>query len=251
MAMMGGKSRGSLCDFYTTLRRYFCHHLLKSKTPITKLVLSYYAFIYERFGDKGILGREATMSLKFRPKIEKIVELLLHLASKRPGADKYQAVKFFYFADREHLNRFGRPISFENYYAMSYGPVASTVLDLLNGNIGPAKSAGINELPFKTEIGKTKSGRDTTFIREPLREVNYDLFSKSDIQVFDEVVEKYRDASFDELFKATHKHFAWTNAWTQRKHGERAEMYYEEMIDDEARRAELVDDISPIAAHLK
>jgi uncharacterized phage-associated protein len=191
------------------------------------------------------------MPLKFRPKIEKIVELLLHLANKRPDADKYQAVKFFYLADREHLNRYGRPISFENYYAMSYGPVASTVLDLLNGNLGPAKSVGIDELPFKIEIGKTKNGRDTTFIREPLRKVNYDLFSKSDIEIFDEIVDKYRDASFDDLFNATHEHFAWLNAWTTRKYGERAEMYYDEMVDDESLRAELVEDISPIAAHMK
>lgn len=216
------------------------------------LVLRCYAFIYERFRDRwGIRCREAPMPLKFRPKIEKIIELLLHLAHKRPGADKYQAVKFFYLADREHLNRYGRPISFENYFAMSYGPVASTVLDLLNSNLRPAKAVGINDLPFKTEIGKTKNGRETTFIRDALREVNYDLFSKSDIEVFDEIVEKYRDASFDDLFNATHEHFAWLNAWTTRKQGERAEMFYEEMIDDEKRRAEFVDDISPIAAHMK
>jgi uncharacterized phage-associated protein len=191
------------------------------------------------------------MPLKFRPKIRKIVELLLYLAYKRPNADKYQAVKFFYLADREHLNRYGRPISFENYYAMSYGPVASTVLDLLNGNLGAAKAVGIDKLPFATEIGEAKNGSETTFIRKPFRKVNYDLFSKSDIEVFDEIVDKYRDSSFDDLFKATHEHFAWLNAWTKRKQGERAEMYYDEMIEDKERRAQLVEDVSPIAAHMK
>ena len=39
------------------------------------------------------------MPLKFHPKFDKIVELLLYLAHKRPDADKYQAVKFFYLAD--------------------------------------------------------------------------------------------------------------------------------------------------------
>jgi hypothetical protein len=226
--------------------------LLKFKICIPKLDPSWYVRAYGRLREGwAICRREALMPLKFRPKIEKIVELMLHLAHKRPGADKYQAVKFFYLADREHLNRYGRPISFENYYAMSYGPVASTVLDLLNGNMWPAKNAGIEELPFKIEAGKTKGGRDTTFIRDALRPVNYDLFSKSDIEVFDEIVDKYRDATFDDLFNATHEHFAWSNAWKTRKLGERAEMFYDEMIDDKARRAELVEDISPIAAHLK
>lgn len=191
------------------------------------------------------------MALDFRPKIEKIVELLLYLAHKRPGADKYQAVKFFYLADREHFNRYGRPISFEKYYAMSYGPVATTVLDLLNGNLGPAKAVGIDELPFKTEIAKAKNNRDTTFIREPKREVDYDLFSKSDLRVFDEVVEKYKDATFDELFNATHEHYAWLNAWNTRKYGERAEMFYEEMIDDEKKRAAVVENLDTIAPHMR
>jgi len=191
------------------------------------------------------------MPLKFRPKTRKIVELLLHLAKTRPGADKYQAVKFFYLADRAHLNKYGRPITFENYYAMSYGPVASTVLDLLNGNMASAKAAGINELPFRTEVGKTKSGHDTTFIREAFREVDYDIFSKSDIEIFNEVVRKYGNSTFDDLFKATHDHYAWFNAWNNRRQGERAEMFYEEMIDDEKRRAALVEDVLPIAAHLK
>lgn len=192
------------------------------------------------------------MPLKFRPKIEKIVELLLYLAHKRPGADKYQAVKFFYLADREHLIRYGRPITFENYFAMEYGPVASNVLDFLNGKLGQLRVAGLKELPFETEQGRTPDGKyATTFIRKPLREVNPDLFSKSDMKIFDEVVEKYRDASFDDLFNATHEHFAWKNAWTTRKYGERAEMYYEEMIDDEAKRAALVEDIGPIAANMR
>jgi uncharacterized phage-associated protein len=201
------------------------------------------------------LGRgsgEASMALKFRPKIEKIVELMLYLAHRRPDADKYQAVKFFYLADREHLIRYGRPISFETYYAMEYGPVASTVLDLLNGRLWHLKAVGIDALPFDTEQGRTPDGKyATTFIRKPLRDVDLDLFSKSDLKVFDEIVEKYRNASFDDLFKATHEHFAWLNAWTTRKFGERAEIYYDEMIDDEAKRAALVEDIGPISANMR
>jgi uncharacterized phage-associated protein len=196
------------------------------------------------------------MPLTFRPKLDKIVELLLYLAHKRPGADKYQAVKFFYLADREHLRRYGRPITFDNYYALWYGPVPSSTLDLLNG-ASPALLGGSSKtLPFRTEKGvvKAKSGKETetTFIREPLRPVNLEIFSKSDLEVFDEVLSKYGNASFDDLYNETHKHFAYLNAWEHRRHGgDRAEIFYDEMVDDEVRRAELVEDISPIAAHMK
>jgi hypothetical protein len=224
---------------------------------MSKLALNYYACVYERFiREVGSLRREATMPLKFRPKLDKIVELLLYLAHKRPGADKYQAVKFFYLADREHFRRYGRPITFEDYYAMWYGPVASNALDFIHQNKKLMERAGLQSLPFEVEAGavKTKAGKttDTIFIRKPQREVNYDLFSKSDLLVFDEVLAKYKDASFDDLFNETHGHFAYKNAWENRYPGaERAEMFYDEMVEDEARRAELVEDISPIAAHLK
>jgi len=106
-------------------------------------------------------------------------------------------------------------------------------------------------LPFETEIGKAKNGTDTTFIRRPLRKVNLDLFSKSDLKVFDEIIEKYRGASFDDLYNITHDHVAYLNAWTKRRYGgKRAEMYYEEMIDDEEKRATLLEDLSPVSEHM-
>jgi len=190
------------------------------------------------------------MPLNFRPNLEKIVELLLYLAHKRPDADKYQAVKFLYLADREHLARYGRPITNEAYFALWYGPVASNALNLLNNDRWVFAQAKLESLPFEVEPGKTKSGHDTTFIRKPLRAVNLDLFSRSDLQIFDEVLSKHGDASFDDLFKLTHNHFAYKNAWTTRKRGDRAEMFYEEMIDDEKKRSELVEDLSSISERL-
>jgi uncharacterized phage-associated protein len=194
------------------------------------------------------------MPLKFRPKLDKIVELLLYLAHKRPGADKYQAVKFLYLADKEHFARYGRPITFDDYFALWYGPVASNALDLLHQQAVVMRRAGINALPFNVETGtiKRKNGTytETVYIREPLREVNNDLFSQSDLAVFDSVLAKYGDASFDDLFNETHKHFAYSNAWENRRHGDRAQMYYDEMVDDEQRRKDLIEDLSPVAAKM-
>jgi uncharacterized phage-associated protein len=186
------------------------------------------------------------MALKFKPKIDKIVELLLYLAHRRPNADKYQAVKFFYLADREHLNRYGRPITSEVYYALEYGPVASIAMDLIENEPAILKSAGLKQLPFETEaLDKI------IYIRKPLRAVNYDLFSKSDLKIFDEIIEKYGKMSFDELYKITHQHFAYTNVWNRRpKNMNRAKMNYEDMIEEGAKKADLLEDISPVSANM-
>jgi uncharacterized phage-associated protein len=228
--------------------------LLKSKIWLPKLALWLYVCVYERLRNSWGIRREAPMPLTFRPKLDKILELLLYLAQKRPGADKYQAVKFFYLADREHFKRYGRPITFDNYYALWYGPVASKALDFLQQKPWVMREAGIDALPFETEVGtvKTKSGKETEtiFIRNPLREVNTELFSKSDLDVFDEIIKQYGDASFDQLFDLTHKHFAYTNAWQNRRHGDHAEMFYDEMIDDLERRNALIEDLSPVSAKM-
>ena len=195
------------------------------------------------------------MPLEFRPKLDKIVELLLYLAHIKPGADKYQAVKFFYLADREHLARYGRPITFESYYALWYGPVASTAMDLLEEDKWVLREAGIDKLPFRTEIKKYINNRgiekQIVYIAEPFRAVNSSLFSRSDLNVFREVVAKYGDKSFDELMNLTHKHYAYKRAWGSRGPAKRAEMHYEDMIEDEKQRRALIEEIGPVAAHMQ
>lgn len=191
------------------------------------------------------------MQLEFRPNLDKIVELLLYLAHVRPNADKYQAVKFFYLADREHLIRHGRPITGEAYFALQYGPVASKTKRLLEGDAQTLTSAGIEALPFLTETVKIQD-KEITYIRDPLREVDRSLFSKSDIRIFDEVIKEYGSFSFDQLYDLTHEHFAYKRAWSSRKYGsKRSPMRYEDMIEQEARRAEILEDIAPISKHME
>ena len=119
----------------------------------------------------------------------------------------------------------------------------SHALDLLEHDPRVLRQAGIEKLPFETELGKAPNGSDTTFIRKPLRDVNFDLFSKSDLKIFDEVIAKYGNSSFKELMDITHEHKAYKEAWENRRQGNRAEMYYEEMIEDEGRRKALLEDL--------
>lgn len=192
------------------------------------------------------------MTLEFRPNFDKIVELLLYLAFKKPGADKYQAVKFLYLADKEHINRYGRPITCEVYYALPYGPVASKAKDLLEGDIWTMKQAKLKSLPFKTEkvsrLGPDKS--DLVIIGEPLREVDTDIFSKSDLRVFDEILEKYGNLDFDALYRITHDHAAYKKAWANRGHGKRSKMTYDDMIESPELRERIIADIGPMVAHM-
>jgi uncharacterized phage-associated protein len=163
--------------------------------------------------------------LAFKPKFDKIVELLVYLASKRPHADHYQAVKLLYLADREHMNEYGRPITFETYYALPYGPVATHALDMIKGDRATLAKAGIEKLPIK--IRKLDK---VYYLTGPERDVDFDLFSKSDIKIFDRIIKKYGKKSFDELYEVTHSHHAYKNAWKQRGTKRAFPMSYEDML---------------------
>lgn len=61
----------------------------------------------------------------------KATQVLNYFARQSGGEiNKLKALKLVYFADRYHLRRFGRPITGDEYLAMSYGPVASGAKDL-------------------------------------------------------------------------------------------------------------------------
>jgi len=185
--------------------------------------------------------------LNFKPKYEKIVELLLYLAHIRPNADHYQAVKFLYLADKEHFTRYGRPITFDKYCALQYGPVPSNALDLLTkqDNQTILKKFQIDQLPFETE----KLGA-IIYIRSPKRAVNHDLFSKSDLKIFDEIVNKYKNYTFGDLYKITHDHFAYKNAWANRGDSGSSEIKYEDMMDESSNKADYLDEIEAVSSYM-
>jgi hypothetical protein len=62
---------------------------------------------------------------------EKALEALIFVANERPNISFYYIVKILYYADKDHLNRYGRPILGDRYIAMEHGPVPSVVYDML------------------------------------------------------------------------------------------------------------------------
>lgn len=190
------------------------------------------------------------MPLKYQPKFAKIVELLLHLAHRRPGTDKFQASILFYLADREHLNRHGRPITQDEYFAFSFGPVASRTMDLLEQDRWTMEEAGIDHLPFDF-VENSRREESMTVIGRPLREVNTDLFSRSDLQVFDAVLDEYGHCSFEELSHVTRDHDACKAArGMHNPSAGGAPISWDTMIESPKLRAALVHDFDGVAQFL-
>lgn len=142
--------------------------------------------------------------LKTRFDSEKALEAILYVASKAPIPDIYHVGKILYFADRIHLDRFGRLITGDNYKAMKDGPVAENGYDIIKIAQGKGKYVpnGINVSDITSALkvfDKTDSYRV-----QPLREYDDEVFSDSDVSCIDEAIEKYGEMSFGQIREISH-----------------------------------------------
>ena len=61
---------------------------------------------------------------------EKTINSALYIAERIKIKDFHRVFKILYFADREHLSKYGRPITGDTYIKMSDGPVPTKLYDI-------------------------------------------------------------------------------------------------------------------------
>ena len=148
----------------------------------------------------------------------KIVEALVYIASKFAGVSRFHAAKILYFAERNHLRIYGRPIAGDRYIAMENGPVPSFAYDVLKGTVHPADK-GLAEGALQPLEGGHYPRYATG------RQPDLDLFSVSDIECLDDAIEYCRHKTFGAISDETHEHTAWSKADLN------APMEYEEFLE--------------------
>jgi len=134
---------------------------------------------------------------------EKALEVLLYIGRRVP--DLYSAVKVLYFADKEHLERYGRQISGDTYVAMDWGPVPSETYDLVKC------ARGDHRRDFGLPVKETLAICDRKVLC-PKREPDLDLLSESDMECLDFAIERYGGLNFDELSRLSHEEPAYKEA---------------------------------------
>ena len=125
---------------------------------------------------------------------QKATQAILWLLHKHGGGmDKLKLVKLIYYADREHLALYGRPIIGGTYVAMQNGPVSSELLIHLNK---AAKEAGLSfSLQGYQILAKGA--------------VDEDELSESDIEVLEHINSEYGRYDTFTLRDLTHQLKAW------------------------------------------
>jgi uncharacterized phage-associated protein len=173
--------------------------------------------------------------LRFHADSEKVVNAIAYFAAQCPGATKMKICKLMYYADKAHLNRYGRPITGDTYIRMRKGPVPSMGLNLMRHT---AYFEYASELFDKTIEVKGISVR-------ALQDFNRNIFSRSDVRIMDETIKAFGDRTAEDLSDLSHEEDAWKNSEMNRK------IDFELLFDSTAESQHMLELISSEAGEMQ
>lgn len=142
---------------------------------------------------------------------EKAKEVILYLSSLDRGISKMRLLKFMFFADIYHINKYARPILGDRYVAMQHGPVLSTLYNMIKDSCQDYSVKGMAIIPH--------------------REANLDYISKSDKEALDYAFNQYSQYETEKLSEISHEHRAWINALEKEPNSKNAPMLWEWIIE--------------------
>jgi uncharacterized phage-associated protein len=153
--------------------------------------------------------------LRFRFNAAKFVNAVAYLAQACPNSTKMTICKQLYYADKEHLVKYGRPILGDHYYCLEHGPIPTSGLDILRRRSNPAANALLDK--YVSVIGDSV---------HPKQAPDRKVFSKSDLAVLDQIVKQYGKLSAAALRRKTHAESPWSNS------DDRSPIDYERFFDE-------------------
>ena len=128
---------------------------------------------------------------------EKSLNALLYVANRVQRKDFHKIFKIIYFADRQHLADWGRPITGDTYIAKEAGPVPSRLYDMLK------IVRGDSYLPDMEGLSKYFQVENWMYVR-PLQDADLNKLSANEQKAMSEAIEKYAALSYDEIKEKSH-----------------------------------------------
>ena len=166
-----------------------------------------------------------------KPNVQKILAAVTHvivLAEKRRlNVTQYDLIKSIFIADKSHLNKYGRPITFDNYYAMRAGPVPSLTYNILKENKRAINQYNIIVVPWTREA--VTGGR--YYYTKPNPGRFEGLLSESDKVALEDAFNIVNGLTFGQIKRLTHADPAYIEAWSDDDERNAYEMSFGMLFD--------------------
>jgi uncharacterized phage-associated protein len=145
--------------------------------------------------------------IRFNFNEAKAREAVVYVAKKwETGITPFFLAKVIFFADRDHLRKYGRPVTGDTYFAMGDGPVPSRIYDMVKGNLDLFGDP--EAIDDAIRVDTNAKYRRVYAKRDP----DLDLFSETDITELNAATKFCKDRSFAILSELTHQERAWREA---------------------------------------
>lgn len=137
--------------------------------------------------------------------LQAFIQPVLYVLNKAGQAlDTHKISKILYFADREHLAKYGTSISNDCYIKMEYGPVPSSIYDIIKA------VQGKHGLISKSQVESFFEVSEGSKIVAKLN-FDEDEFSLTEMQCLDASIQEHLSKSFTFLTNKSHD-IAWKSA---------------------------------------
>lgn len=123
------------------------------------------------------------------------------IASRVPNVTVHTVCKLLYFAEKMHLERYGRQFLKDTFVALDYGPVPSRTYDLIKSARGEGRHHQISEGDAALFSDRVEVRGSAVSVR---REPDLEDLSVSAIKCLNDTIQRYGGWDFDALTEESH-----------------------------------------------
>ncbi len=141
--------------------------------------------------------------------IEKVANAIIFFVEKNMEClGKTKLMKLMYFADKKHLEKYGRVVFYDDYRKLPRGPVASLTLNIISNTDareGDDLKLYVDSFLNLVDLQKVKN-KETNSITKfiPKTAFNNSLFSKSELEIMENISKEYKNYTKEKISEESH-----------------------------------------------
>lgn len=140
------------------------------------------------------------------PKLKAIIKYFCH--NMNPDLlGKTKLMKLFYFLDFIQIKRYGVSITGEIYYHLEFGPIPTTIKNLVD-SVSDASETALLSDTIQINCGDGH-GMHKIVCLQSFTEKDKEYFSQVELNTMEEVAKRFRDSSTPQIVDASHKEAPW------------------------------------------
>ena len=137
--------------------------------------------------------------------------MVLHILNVTGGIDFYHVFKILYFAEREHLAKWGHRMIADDFCALDYGPVPSQLYNAIKVLDNPNSN-----LASELQVSMKFAGADAPNVMIAKEPADMDYISASEKEALDKSIMENASLTFKQLKEKSHD-IAWQEAFSRKR----------------------------------